>query len=81
MRPEVLRSDTAWPVPVNGIGQLVHTRQLQKQDLANQIRALEQQHLESLPATVETVQPCNPYAWPLTSDIQQQVTQNMNILC
>jgi hypothetical protein len=73
----MVRSDTYWPVQVNGIGSVVHTRQLQQQDLAAQIRAMEQQHLQSQPVVVQTVPPSNPYAWPQISEPQREVIHNI----
>jgi hypothetical protein len=70
---EVVRSDAAWPIPVNGMGTLVHTRQLRQQDMDAKIRAMEQQHLSSQPIISQPAYLPNPYAWPQTYETQAPV--------
>ncbi len=66
----MVRSDAAWPIPVNGMGGLVHTRQLRQQDMDAKIRAMEQQHLSSQPILSQPSYLPNPYAWPQISESQ-----------
>lgn len=61
---EAVRSDAAWPITVNGMGGLVHTRQLRQQDMDAKIRSMEQQYLSSQPILAQPTQIANPYAWP-----------------
>ena len=65
MQRAIIRSDTSWPIPVNGVGGIVHSRQLHQEDLNAQIRAMEQQHLQSHPM-LQTYPQTNPYGWPTT---------------
>ncbi len=70
---EVVRSDVAWPIPVNGMGGLVHTRQLRQQDMDAKIRSMEQQYLSSQPILTQPARIVNPYAWPQISESQASV--------
>jgi hypothetical protein len=71
---EVVRSDAAWPVPVNGMGGgLVHSRQLRQQDMDAKVRTMEQQYLSSRPILAQPTPVANPYAWPQISEPQVPV--------
>ena len=51
----------------------MHSRQLQQHDFNAQIRAMEQQHLQSQANVPQSSLPSNPYAWPQINDAGRQV--------